>query len=80
MTEHKKARAWRQSLNLTQKELGEQLGYSVEAINWFEKGLTPPRLGLSDRKIKPWIWRRYKLACSGLAIERKRKKEWRWGK
>ncbi|HXH94053.1 MAG TPA: helix-turn-helix transcriptional regulator [Thermoanaerobaculia bacterium] len=77
MTEHEKARAWRQSLGLSQKKLGELLGYSIETISWFEKGMTPPRLHETDRRIKPWIWRRYHLACRGLAAEMKNPR-WDW--
>lgn len=68
--EYEKARLWREALNLTPAELGELLGYSVESILWFEKGMTPPR-GNSDRAIKPWIWQRYKLCCAGLDAQRR---------
>jgi len=80
MTEHEQARQWRQSLSLTQKELGARLGYSYEAISWFEKGMVPPnRSGSQDRKIKTHIWKRYKLACSGLDMEIAEGK-WDWGR
>lgn len=78
MTEHEKARKWRESLGLTQQKLGEMLGYSIEAIYWFERGVTPDR-GKSERRIKPWIWRRYHLACRGLAAEMEHR-TWDWGK
>ncbi len=78
MTEFEQARAWRQSHNLSQKKLGELLGYSIEAICWFEKGMVPPNRGDGDRRIKPHIWQRYKLACSGLDMELNEGK-WNWG-
>lgn len=80
MTEHEKARAWRESLKLSQKDLGEKLGYSKEAVFWFERGLVPPspRLNKNERSIKPWIWQRYKLACLGLAAETAMARKWNW--
>lgn len=65
-----KARAWRESLNLTQGQLGEAIGYSREAVNWFEQGQTPPRRKANgDRRIAPWVWKRYEMACAGLAAQ-----------
>ena len=72
MTEYEKAAKWRNSLGLTQQALGEKLGYSKEAVCWFEAGLVPPSARKRtpvQRKIAPWVWRRYKLACAGLATE-----------
>lgn len=76
MTEFEKAKQWRQSLNLTQKALGAKLGYSRESIAWFELGVIPSKAG--DRKIKPQIWQRYKLACAGLDEQLEVKREWNW--
>lgn len=70
MTEHQKARAWRESRGLTQRQLADLTGYSEPAIWWFEKGLTPPKRlaksGSRDRSIAPWVMQRYRLACSGV--------------
>jgi transcriptional regulator with XRE-family HTH domain len=69
--EHEKARAWRESRGLTTKRLAELSGYSECAIFWFEKGETPPMRNAKgghakDRRHKPWVWARYKAACSGV--------------
>ena len=72
MKENEKAAAWRLSLGLSQKALGEKLGFSKEAICWFEAGLVPPsanRRTPVQRKIQPWVWRRYKLVCAGYTAE-----------
>jgi len=78
MTEYEKAKVWRQSLNLTQKALGEALGYSRESINSFESGMMPH--GARDRRIKPWVWQRYRLACFGLdtLLRDKAPNGWDW--
>lgn len=73
------ARRWRESLNLDQHQLGEQLGYSRMSVYWFEKGKTPPIRGQNhDRKIKSWVWHRYKLACAGLAAQLASRKKFDW--
>lgn len=72
MTEHDKARAWRESHNLDRDQLAELTGYSQLSIYWFERGCTPPRASQikNDRpvhqSIPPWIWQRYKRACEGV--------------
>ena len=49
---HNKVRELRESLGLTQKELGERVGVSRQAINAVETG-----------KFDPSIWLAYDLAC-----------------
>lgn len=70
MDEYTRARAWRESLGLTQQALGHAVGYSRESIVWFERGQTPPSRGKAAGTIAPWIWQRYKMACAGYAAER----------
>lgn len=66
--EFDRARAWRESLELTQAQLGEKIGYARETVWWFERGATPPNRGNgASGKIKPWVWLRYKMACAGYA-------------
>lgn len=78
MTEFQKARAWRESLNLTQEALGELTGYSREAIYWFELGTTPTRSGKKSGKIKPWVWLRYKRACQAVDAELRLQAKFEW--
>lgn len=79
-TESEKARAWREKLGITPKELADATGYSALAIYWFERGETPParnmKSGSTSREIKPWVWLRYKMACAG--YERSRGKQFDW--
>lgn len=70
MTEHERARKWRERLNLTRKQLAQATGYSQEAIYWFEEGATPP--GRTQKKrgeIQWYVWLRYKRACEGVDSE-----------
>lgn len=73
MKEHEKAKRWRESLGLTRAELGERLGYSAESLYWYERGETPQRTYKGklkhDRRVDPWVWTRYKMACNGLDAE-----------
>lgn len=80
MTEYTKAKAWRESLRLSIQELAEHTGYSPEAIRWFERGITPThgKGNDKDRRIKEWVWKRYKIACCGVAWQRRTKKEFNW--
>lgn len=84
MTEHKKAREWRERLNLTRQQLAELTGYSPESIFHFEKGLTPSRSwGDSKRKAKqkpidPFVWQRYRRCCEAVELERETGRVFRW--
>lgn len=83
-SEFARARRWRESLDLDQAELGEQIGYSRMSVYWFEKGKTPPvknakyKRPVHDRKINPWVWHRYKLACAGFAAQLASRKKFDW--
>lgn len=78
--EFARAARWRESLNLSQAELGEQLGYSRMSVYWFEEGKTPPVRShpRAARTIKPWVWQRYRLACAGLAAQLGAGKPFAW--
>ena len=58
MTESQKAKAWRESLGLTQAELAGLTNYSKESIFLLERGQNS--LGKPHNE---HAWRRYKLAC-----------------
>lgn len=77
MTEHEKAKAWRNALGMTQPQLAARIGYSREAVFWFEAGKTPPGRA-RNRAIKDWVWQRYKLACAGLDAEIKGETKFNW--
>ena len=88
MSEHNKAKRWRESHNLTPDQLGEAIGYSGLSIYWYERGCTPPRPPSADKSgkrgkpkhgtIDPWVWKRYKMACAGYAAQLKSNKGFDW--
>ena len=83
MTEHEKARQWRESRGLSLAELATLTGYSEVSLRWLEKGQTPPlRLAKSgqehDRTISPYVWHRFRMACAGVDRQLKTGKEFRW--
>jgi transcriptional regulator with XRE-family HTH domain len=73
MNEQDRARKWRESLELTQRELGDSLGWTREAICMFECNITSSGLEVSD-----WAWKRYKMACAGLDAQLKGDKKFNW--
>lgn len=77
MTEHEKAKRWRERHGLSLAQLADLTGYSELSIRWFEKGLRPPNRG-KDRTIDAYVWQRYKTACAGVTaqIHSKRKFDW----
>lgn len=75
MTEHLKAKRWREKTKLSVAELAEKAGYSIEAVYLFEKGFTYDARGKDGKdkiRTKPHddrAWRRYRMACAGVAAE-----------
>lgn len=74
MTEHERARKWREKLKLSKARLAELTGYSYEAIHAFEKGMTAARTWknrppAAPRKIDPYVWQRYKNCCAGVEAQ-----------
>lgn len=81
--EHEKARQWREARGLSLAELAELTGYGEGSIRWFEKGMTPPLRRAKggkphDRTISPWVWTRFKLACSGVDRQLRSGKTFEW--
>lgn len=77
------AKVWRENRGLTTRRLSELTGYSECSIFWFERGCTPPMRNAKggrhkDRRIKNWVWHRYKLACSGVDRMLKSGKAFDW--
>lgn len=73
MTEHDRARRWRENLGFTLEDLAERTGYSRSAISCLERGYTQRPDGKSG-KTSPWVWLRYKLCCAAVAAEIKGKR------
>lgn len=65
--EHHRAAAWAELNGLTAESLSKLTGYSAITLYWFFRGETPPlrniKSGSSSRRIKAWVWQRFKRAC-----------------
>ena len=82
--EHHKAKSWRESHQLSVDQLSQLTGYSDKSIYWFERGETPPQRNAKggnadDRRIKDWVWQRYKMACAGVQAGLKSGQGFDWG-
>lgn len=77
MSEHLKARAWRERHGLTFEQLAELTGYGSRAIRWMEQGLSSPIKGKS-RKVAPWVWQRYRMCCAGVEAQLRSGKKFSW--
>ncbi len=83
MTEHERARAWRERHQLSKEQLASLTGYSYEAVNLFERGVTPPRV-LKGRKrptvqeIDPAVWKRWKNCCAAVEAMLAQRKHFDW--
>jgi len=69
LKEHVKASDWRIRHELSQKELGERIGYNRTTISWFEIGRNAPTPNRKGTRIKAEVWQRYKRACGDLDAE-----------
>jgi transcriptional regulator with XRE-family HTH domain len=86
MTEYEQARLWRQRLGLTQRQLADLTGYSVESISHYENGTTPSRswsdskrkVKANSRPIDAFVWFRYKRCCAAVDAEMRTKKVFKW--
>jgi len=57
-----RAKWWRQNIaRLTALELADATGYSLQVIYLMERGITS-----EGKLVRPWAWRRYKMACGGV--------------
>ena len=78
MTEHAKAKAWREKRGLTVDKLAELTGYGPRMIFWMELGQSPPSGSRKATKVAPWVWQRYKMMCAGVEAQLKTGKEFDW--
>lgn len=79
-TELRKARLWRESLNLSTAELGAHIGLSRLAIDYYEKGTMPPKAGKLP-VVQERIWFRYRRLCGDLDAQvrgRKKGEQFQW--
>jgi len=70
MNRHEKAKAWRRENGLSQRELGQLVGCSLQTVFNMEKGHLP-----NGRPIDEQAWTRYRMACAGLAAGQQ---AWDW--
>jgi transcriptional regulator with XRE-family HTH domain len=61
LSEHERARHWREACGMTRQELSELTGYSLRQIVLFEKGETN-----TGDPIAPEAWKRYRLICAAV--------------
>ena len=72
MSEHEKAKAWRERRGLSVRQLADLTGYSTISIFWFERGTTPERPGKTRYKdIAEQVWHRYKMTCAAVEAQLK---------
>lgn len=70
MTEHDKAKAWREKRGLTVDRLAELTGYRPRMIYWMERGQSPPNAyRKKPAKVAEWVWQRYKTMCAGVEAQ-----------
>jgi hypothetical protein len=69
-----KAKWWRTNVvKLRAMELAQLTGYSVPAIYLMERGISA-----DGRLVRPWVWRRYKMACAGVEYQVLHGREFEW--
>lgn len=79
MSEHEKAKAWRESLDLSIAQLATLSGYSKEALYWMERGRTPTRKkGSKPGKIDASVWQRYRNVCAGVDAQLRARRTFSW--
>ena len=78
MTEHERAKAWREKHGLSVDKLAYLTGYGYRAIYWLERGESPPNSTRHAAPVQPWIWQRYKMMCAGVEAQIKTGKEFDW--
>jgi transcriptional regulator with XRE-family HTH domain len=78
MTEHQRAKAWREKRNLSVDQLADLTGYGRRMLYWMERGESPPNSTRKAAPIAPWIWQRYKMMCAGVEAQLRSGKEFDW--
>lgn len=74
--ENFRAQWWRRNVvKLTVPELAELIGYTAQVIYLMERGINSTGL-----RVRPWAWRRYKLACAAVHTQIMTDAKFDWGK
>jgi transcriptional regulator with XRE-family HTH domain len=76
MTEHEKARAFREARHLTRSDLAALTGYTENAVYLFERGSNS-----EGKPHDPRAWQRYKMACLAVRLLDEYKRtiaDWEW--
>lgn len=76
-----RAKAWRLKQSFTVDRLSELSGYSVSAIFWMEKGLSPPqphRGRATSRAVNVYAFQRYRRVCHSVQTETRSGKAFDW--
>lgn len=72
--EYERAKFWRTNVaRMTVAELAEATGYTIEAVYLMERGMAS-----TGRKVKPWVWKRYKMACAGVDAALRETRVFNW--
>ncbi|MFA5897738.1 MAG: helix-turn-helix transcriptional regulator [Hyphomicrobium sp.] len=80
MTEHARAKQWREERGLTLDSLADLTGYTRQMIYWMERGQSPPNAShKKPARVSPWIWQRYKMMCAGVEAQLQTGKTFDWG-
>lgn len=70
--EHTRARQWRENAGLSRQQLAKLTGFSVSAIQDYERGTLS-----TGRPVDPAMMQRFRLACAAIAY---RKAAFAWDK
>lgn len=79
MTEHERAKAWREKRGLSVDQLADLTGYGRRSVYWMERGESPPNGTRSKpAPVASWVWQRFKMICAGVEAQLKTGKTFDW--
>ncbi|MEM1040882.1 MAG: helix-turn-helix transcriptional regulator [Pseudomonadota bacterium] len=64
MTEHERARQWRENMGLSRDRLSELVGFSASRISEIEAGISRT----DGRPVSDGVMQRYRMACAAVAL------------
>jgi len=80
MTEHDKAKAWREARGLSIEQLSNLSGYAKQTLYWMERGEAPPHArGKKPQPVSEFVWQRYRNVCAGVDAQLRAKRNFNWG-
>ena len=71
-----RARAWRKSRGLSQRDLAELTGYTSASVADYERGISRN----SGGALSPAMWRRYRLVCAAVDAGLQDRFDWQPGR